>query len=333
MASPKSVLPRPHPSSVPFPPRERPCLKGVIPEGGRAGAEIGGEIQVPGPVRLPRRPLTPCIPAPLPEAGRTRPPWPPSGITPRARGLQTAPWNPEFRQGRGAAEAGKRRLSRGGGPSTALWKSLFRFRAPPPRRSTPFFPEDFPVSAHPPELVVCRSARGPSSRRTTNAANLKTMTTRGARAGRGGRSAAVASAAAPGVTRRRAGLGRAGGAGLRLRPGRPGALAEPPVELGVGGVPQGPPALDADGVPVYTAAERDARLTVAPPAGFSGLNGKALLPVAKYPVRPAFPPPLRHPDALAGADLRSPPDRPVPAPRRGRRCSTRSRPSATRRTR
>ena len=123
---------------------------------------------------------------------------------------------------------------------------------------------------------------------------MTTTAARGARAGRGGRSAAVASAAAPGVTRRRAGLGRAGGVGLglRLRPGRPGALAEPPVEVGVGGVPQGPPALDADGVPVYTAAERDARLTVAPPAGFSGLNGKALLPVAKYPVRPAFPLPL-----------------------------------------
>ena len=156
---------------------------------------------------------------------------------------------------------------------------------------------------------------------------------RGARAGRGTRSA-IASAR----NARRAGPGRAaapagGVGGLRLRPGRAGALAEPPVEVGVGGVPQGPPALDADGVPVYDAAERDARLTVAPPAGFSGLNGKALLPIAKYPVRPAFPLPPRHPDALAGADLRPPPDRPVPAPRRGRRCSTRSRPSATRRTR
>ena len=53
--------------------------------GGRAGAEIWGESPAPGPFRLPKHPLTPCIPAPIPQGGPSSPSFSPSTALRRER--------------------------------------------------------------------------------------------------------------------------------------------------------------------------------------------------------------------------------------------------------
>ena len=156
--------------------------------------------------------------------------------------------------------------------------------------------------------------------------------------------------------------GRARGAGdpqrHRFRPERPPRRPRPRRRARRGGG-WPPPAAGACGGPGGTAGGGRRGRGAAGPAGagrgrgagvrrggagrpaHGGAPGRVLRPQRQGPAAhrqvpgtPRLPPPpLRHLDALAGADLRSPPDRPVPAPRRGRRCSTRSRPSATRRTR
>ena len=56
-------------------------------EGGRAGAEIGGKARSPDPYVARGPPDAVNSGPPLPEAGRTRPACPPSGITPERESL------------------------------------------------------------------------------------------------------------------------------------------------------------------------------------------------------------------------------------------------------
>ena len=88
-----------------------------------------GESQVPGPVRLPRHPLTPCIPAPLPEAGRTRPPCPPSGLLVL---LCRSPGAPPC----GESSLSNRLRRRGGGGGGSDWESVLHDCSPVPGGAT-----------------------------------------------------------------------------------------------------------------------------------------------------------------------------------------------------